>query len=151
MGTGYSHLLANGRLAQGGAPPPHARLPFDVVVLAAMEYQPDLPGYRVLRVPLDDGPPPDHATRVVIRGAARRVADCVRAGDRVLVTCWQGKNRSGVIAGLALCELGVPGWRAARHVRAVRGGLTNQHFHALVVGAPPARAPCGRIALSVPA
>jgi protein-tyrosine phosphatase len=133
MTAGFSYLLSDGRLAQGAALPPDVRLPFDVIVLAAMEYQPDLPGYRVLRVPLDDGPPPDSATRARIRGAARRVAECVRAGDRVLVTCWQGKNRSGVIAGLALAELGVPGARAAQRIRRLRGGLTNPHFYAMVV------------------
>jgi protein-tyrosine phosphatase len=131
--AGYSYLMPGGRLAQGSAPPLGVRLPFDVIVLAAMEYQPDLPGYRVLRAPLDDGPPPDRATRTVIRGAARRVADHVRAGNRVLVTCWQGRNRSGVIAGLALVDLGLSGAEAARRIRRTRNGLTNPHFLEMVV------------------
>jgi len=134
--SGYHYLLSGGRLAQGSAPPPRARIPFDVVVLAAEEYQPDLPGYRVLHVPLDDGPPPDKVTRLRIRSAARTVADHVRIGHRVIVTCWQGRNRSGVIAGLALVELGVPRDRAVRRIRELRDGLTNPYFRAMVEGRP---------------
>lgn len=134
MSAGYSYLMPGARLAQGSAPPVGAAIPFDVVVLCAKEYQPDLPGYRVLRVPLDDGPPPSHADRVRIRGAARRVADHVRAGDRVLVTCWQGRNRSGVVAGLALVDLGLPRSEAVRRIRAYRNGLTNPYFRDMVAG-----------------
>lgn len=133
--SGYNYLMSSGLLAQGSAPPVGVPLPFDVVVLAAMEYQPELPGFTVLHVPLDDGPPPDHSTRVRICGAARRVAEHVQAGDRVLVTCWQGRNRSGVISGLAMRVLGVPGVQAAERIRRVRNGLTNPHFYAMVAGA----------------
>jgi protein-tyrosine phosphatase len=131
---GYSYLMPGDRLAQGSAPPPGMPLPFDVVVLAAQEYQPELPGFHVLRVPLDDGPPPDKLTRARIRHAAREIADRVRLGQRVLVTCWQGRNRSGVLAGLALRELGLPGQRAAGRIQRLRNGLTNPHFYAMVVG-----------------
>lgn len=132
--SGYSYLMPGGLLAQGSAPPPGARLPFDTIVLAAMEYQPDMPGYEVLRVPLDDGPRPDAETVGRIRSAAHAVANRVRAGRRVLVTCWQGRNRSGVIAGLAMRELGVPGVLSARRIRRIRNGLHNPHFLRLVVG-----------------
>jgi protein-tyrosine phosphatase len=131
----YSYLMPGGRLAQGSAPSPRARLPFDVVVLAAEEYQPDLPGYPVvMHVPLDDGPPPDKVTRMRIRSAARKVSDHVRLGDRVLVTCWQGRNRSGVIAGLALVNMGVPGERAVHRIQRLRDGLRNPYFRAMVRG-----------------
>jgi protein-tyrosine phosphatase len=129
----YTFLLRDRCLAQGSAPPPGVWMPFDMVVLAAVEYQPDLPGYAVLRVPLDDGPPPGASTVARIRWAARTIATEVRAGRRVLVTCRQGRNRSGVLAGLALVELGVPGARAARLIRRLRNGLTNPHFWAMVV------------------
>ena len=132
---GYSHLLRNGRLAQGSAPPIGVRLPFDTVVLAAMEYQPDLPGHDVLHAPLDDGPPPTQDERALIRRSAHEVARRVRAGQRVLVTCWQGRNRSGVIAGLALVELGVPGAQAAAKIRRTRNGLTNPYFFEMVAQA----------------
>jgi protein-tyrosine phosphatase len=130
--SGYSYLMPGGLLAQGSAPPPGVRIPFDVIVLAAMEYQPDLPGYEVLHVPLDDGPPPSPRERAHIRENAKRIARRVRAGKRVLVTCWQGRNRSGVLAGLALVELGLPGNRAARRIQRIRNGLTNPHFLAMV-------------------
>jgi protein-tyrosine phosphatase len=107
-------------------------MPFDVIVLAAMEYQPDIPGYTVLKVPLDDGPPPDHVTRMRIRRTAREIADRVRMGQRVLVTCWQGRNRSGVLAGLALVSLGVHPIQAVGRIRRLRDGLTNPHFRAMV-------------------
>lgn len=129
----YSYLLSDGRLAQGSAPPPYVPLPFDVIVLAAMEYQPDMPGFKVIYAPLDDGPPPTPAERRQIRTTSNEVARLVRGGQRVLVTCMQGRNRSGVIAGLALVELGVPGAHAARKIRRLRNGLTNPYFHEMVV------------------
>jgi protein-tyrosine phosphatase len=134
---GFTHLLEDGRLAQGSAPPVGARLPFDVVVLAAAEYQPALPGYEVLRVPLEDRfppkPPPDTDTRNSVHETACRIARRVRSGRRVLVTCHQGRNRSGLLAGLALVELGVPGLRAATLIRLLRNGLTNPYFLRMVV------------------
>lgn len=130
---GYTYLTADGRLAQGAAPPPGVKLPFDTIVLAAMEYQPHMPGYEVLHVPLDDsGPPPTRHERRLIRDNASRIARRVRAGKRVLVTCRMGRNRSGVLAGLALVELGVPGPTAAKRIQAFRGGLTNPHFFKIV-------------------
>ena len=134
---GYSYLLGNRRLAQGSAPPTDARLPFDAVVLAAVEYQPELPRYAVLRVPLEDrfppDPPPDARTVAFIERAAGEVAREVRRGGRVLVTCAQGRNRSGVLAGLALVQLGCPGPQAAALIRRLRNGLTNPYFLRMVV------------------
>jgi protein-tyrosine phosphatase len=136
MSEGYSYLLPGGLLAQGSVPPPRVRLPFDVVVLSAVEHQDvDLPGYDVVRVPLDDsGPPPSPADRALIRATAKQIAAHVRAGRRVLVTCHQGRNRSGVLAGLALVELGLPRDRAVGRIRRYRNGLTNPYFRAMVDG-----------------
>lgn len=140
MRNGYSYLLPDGRLAQGSAPPPNVELPFDVIVLAAREYQPDLPGYEVLRVPLDDsGPPPTPIERWLIHEGACKIARRLRAGKRVLVTCMQGRNRSGVLTGKALVELGLPGDRAARRIRRVRNGLTNPYFLEMVIGSRSCR------------
>jgi protein-tyrosine phosphatase len=126
------HYLFEPWLAQGSKPPSGVRLPFDVIVLAAQEYQdPDLPGYIVMHVPLDDGPP-SPLERTIIRRAAHAVANHVRARRRVLVTCWQGRNRSGVIVGLALRELGMPGREAVHRIRTLRNGLTNHYFRAMV-------------------
>jgi protein-tyrosine phosphatase len=131
MSGTYTYLAE--RLAQGSAPPEHVKLPFDTIVLSAKEYQPRMPGYEVLHVPLDDSAPTE-VERAQIRRTAREVARRVRAGKRVLVTCWQGRNRSGVIAGLALIELGVPRSQAIRRIRTLRNGLTNPYFHAMVNG-----------------
>jgi hypothetical protein len=130
----YSYLIPNW-LAQGSAPLPGMELPFDVIVFAAMEYQPVMRGYTMVRVLLDDsGPPPSTQDRARIRVVAREIAEHVRARRRVLVTCMAGRNRSGVLVGLALRHLGVPGAEAARRIQAARNGLTNPHFHAMVVG-----------------
>jgi protein-tyrosine phosphatase len=131
MSGTYSFLIDG--LAQGSAPPTNVRLPFDTIVLSAKEYQPRMPGYDVLYVPLDDSEPTD-AERAWIRRVASEVAHRVRSGERVLVTCWQGRNRSGVIAGLALVELGMPRSQAIRRIRALRNGLTNPYFYAMVDG-----------------
>ena len=134
--SGYSYLTADKLLAQGARPPVGVRLPFDVIVLAAWEYQPEMPGFEVLHVPLDDAAP-TASDRTRIRATARAVARYVRAGRRVLVTCHQGRNRSGVIAGLALVKLGMPRNQAVRLIRTLRNGLTNPHFCAMVNGTPP--------------
>lgn len=86
-------------------------------------------------MPLDDsGPPPSPADRARIRAAAHQIANHVRAGRRVLVTCWQGRNRSGVLSGLALVELGLPRARAVGRIQRYRDGLTNPYFRAMVNG-----------------
>lgn len=135
MIMGYSYLT--NRLAQGSKPPVNVPLPFEVIVLAAWEYQPNMPGFHeVMHVPLDDEferPVTIEDTRR-IRSAAQAVAQHVRDGRRVLVTCHHGRNRSGVIAGLALVELGIPRAHAVQRIRHLRDGLTNPHFRAMVEG-----------------
>lgn len=133
MTDGGYHYLAD-RLAQGSVPPPGVVLPFDVIVLAAIEFQDvHLPGYEVLRVPLDDsGPPPTDFEQKLIRLGGHEIAKRVRAGKRVLVTCRQGRNRSGVLAGRALVELGTPCNHAIERIRKLRNGLTNSYFRTLV-------------------
>jgi hypothetical protein len=82
------------------------RYRFDVLVLAAKEAQPPARlflGMRVIYAPLDDSGEPmtDKEVRTAI-WAAVRVRELLDAGKRVLVTCWQGRNRSALIAALAL-------------------------------------------------
>jgi hypothetical protein len=92
-------------LYQGSAPPQGpgvAAAGFDALVLCALEYQPParcFPGAIVLRCPLDDD-----LTRAVPKGGRRRVieagrqiAEILRRGGRVLVTCVAGRNRSGLV------------------------------------------------------
>jgi len=103
------------------------------------------PGVEVIYAPLDDDfdePPP----RDVLRGAVyagRMVALRLAERRKVLVTCWQGKNRSGLVSAIGLhLHLGISGKAAARIVQTRRkGALRNPQFCTLLDGlqAPMAR------------
>lgn len=69
-------------------------------------------------------------SKVTAEYLAGRVADEIQAGGVVLVHCWGGRNRSGLITALALTRLqGITGAEAARTVKAVRrGALVNRFF-----------------------
>lgn len=81
---------------------------FDVVVFCAEEYQPrssSFPGVRVIRCGIDD----DDLTRrekEKVLVTALDVDDSRRDGEEVLVTCWQGVNRSALVAASALILAG---------------------------------------------
>lgn len=92
------------RLWIGGKPPFDRDLPgVDVLVLCAQELQPDKLGFRgaVIRCPIPDSVLSTHELRrALITG--REVAKQLVSGKRVLVTCAAGRNRSALVAGLAL-------------------------------------------------
>ena len=99
------------RLWQGSAPPmgPRvARAGFDLLVLCAEEYQPaaeSFGGVRVLHAPNDDA---FKLTKSQWRGAQKaslEVADALERGEKVLVTCAAGLNRSGLVSALAMLRL----------------------------------------------
>ena len=94
--------------------------PFDdVISMSSAAPSPRLrPDGLWLHVPIDDGPLEEPE---VVRETARTVAERVRAGRRVLVHCWAGLNRSGVVAARALMFMGVPAADAIAAVRAARG------------------------------
>ena len=128
----------SGNLWVGSAPPMGSGVSraFDCLVLAAVEYQLDpafFRGVEVLAAPLnDDGTPITMEEMATAVRAAGRVISWLAAGKRVLVTCHMGRNRSGLIAALALC-MGpgkVPSEAAVAAVRAARGpaALSNGHF-----------------------
>jgi len=133
---GYGYVCPN--LAIGSKPPIGQSLPFDVLVLTAWEVIKFYPGYaspasfsgtRVLYVPLDDATIPlSEATRAL--DAGRKAADYVRRGKRVLVTCNQGRNRSGLVTAFALMDLGYPSTESVRRIRKARGddALSNDFF-----------------------
>jgi len=112
----------------------------DTLVLAARENQPPthlFPGLEVIHVPLDDAPGRQmHAAEIE---SALRAAQCVaqrlRSGRRVLVTCQMGLNRSALIAALAMH--GVYGMRPDEiiaRLRRARGrwALSNPNFEKLL-------------------
>lgn len=140
-------------LWQGSWPPPGAWLGqrgFSTLVLCAMEYQPPhsvhphfamvpgvtsanpWPGVEVVYAPQDDdfeNPPPREVLRLAIK-AGRIVAARLADKRKVLVTCNQGKNRSGIVSALGLhFHLGISGEAATRIVQTKRtGGLRNPQF-----------------------
>jgi hypothetical protein len=131
------------RLWQGSVPTAGRHLPFDLVVLCAQEHQfpiavygvrPFGPRARVLRCPLTDGGAPlsNHGVSRAF-GAAVEVARAYMNGERVVVTCQAGLNRSGLVVALALLEMGVDAPSAVQAVRRARpGGLGNVHFEHLI-------------------
>ena len=85
-----------------------------------------------------------------LRDLAAEVAAAARSADgepdRVYVMCHHGLNRSGLVAGLILRELGVSGDEAVRRVMAARpGALANGAFREIVEDPhPPAPSPRAR-------
>ena len=73
---------------------------------------------------------------VRVRELGTLVADAVRDGRRVLVRCSGGLNRSGVVVGEALLQLGLAPEDAVAAVRRARGpwALTNPGFVAHLTG-----------------
>lgn len=111
----------------------HGRsLGIDVLVLAAEEYTPscfESQGVQVYYAKLDDAIP----SREELARANQIADDVTRRylrGDRVLITCYMGLNRSGLITALVLRRAyGMTGAEAVRAVRAARPhALGNAHF-----------------------
>lgn len=131
------------RLWVGARPPFDRDLPdFDVLVLCAQEIQPAVLGFgrQVLRVPLPDSALTTEETRRALIGG-RRVAEALVAGNRVLVTCQQGMNRSALVASLALGHvtrmtapqiITLVRSRRTPGVPADQGALRNPHFCDLI-------------------
>ena len=124
-------------LYQGSYPPVGHKVAsegFHVLVLAANENQrADMyPGVEVICAPGDDDERP-HRLPNFLPGwndAAQKVADHVKAGRKVLVTCMGGYNRSGFVTASALKILtGWSGEKCVKHVQACReGAFSNELF-----------------------
>lgn len=139
-----------GELWQGGveAAANAALHGFNVVVLCAEEAQftrPEeaalLEGLEVIRFPGDDarldaGHMHGHVERA--KEIAKKVAGCVRDRKRVLVTCFCGWNRSGLVTALATRILTRrPGKQIVARIRAKRpNALSNASFRAYVEALP---------------
>ena len=112
---------------------------FDLLVLCAEEYQPpstEFPGVKVIHAPFDDNKVgPTAQEKKIASHAATRVAHALREGAKVLVTCYAGRNRSGLVTGLALVENGHDPLRAYMLITDKRDyALTNKFFVDLIVG-----------------
>lgn len=118
---------------------------FDVLVLCAEEFQPEaslFPGVEVIHAGFHDGgDPPTKADIATAKAAAEVVADRLQRDRRVLVTCWLGINRSGLVTALALCNVtGMSGADAVSLIRSRRpGSLLNEHFVRLLYRIPERR------------
>ena len=82
---------------------------------------------------LDDGLP----DLPKLRAVARLGATLVEAGHRVLAHCGMGFNRSALVAGLILCELGFSGADAVARLKQRRpGALFNDCFAGYLASLP---------------
>lgn len=125
-----AHEIAHD-LWQGGKPPygtSVAESGFRILVLTAREFQPEsvyFPDIKVIHAPNDDHPKFGSLTKEKLRGAvgaARQVTDAIKNGQKVLVTCAAGLNRSGLVSGIVLHMLyGWPGEKCVQVVREKRG------------------------------
>jgi hypothetical protein len=130
----YTKVLEN--LYIGGAPPPQSKLDlmFGGLVLCAREYQPTIfTNLNVVYAPMDDdGASISMEDAEMAVNASNAVIEWMGRGLKVLVTCYAGRNRSGLVTALALCKgpLQMPPSNAIRKIRAVRGmdSLSNTGF-----------------------
>jgi protein-tyrosine phosphatase len=120
------------QVAQGGFPgdpkglivTPQIFNVFDVVAFTAQEAIPrgfkPPPGKTAYSCPLDDDPyrPIPHEVAGYAHQFARQLAGHVGRGQKVLVTCFQGVNRSGLITGLTLMY--AYGFSGAKTVQIIR-------------------------------
>jgi len=84
----------------------------------------------------DDIQPPSERERLIALHAARFAVEGLRAQQKTIVLCREGKNRSGLVVALALTQLtGCPGAAAIRIVQAARPhALYNVYFRELLEG-----------------
>ena len=74
-----------------------------------------------------------------LQAVARLGADMVRSGHRVLSHCGMGFNRSALVAGLILVDLGMSGPEAVAQMRSRRpGALFNEVFAEYLASLPGA-------------
>jgi len=146
-------------LWQGSVPPQGAELQkagFDLVVLSAREWQPDVfddgffEGVEVVTAPLDDDeivPIPREDLRGALK-AAHLSAEAIADGKKVLITCAAGMNRSGLISAMTMHLL--YGWAGEVCMQEVREGrgvrrdgmwpLDNRQFEDLLERLPARQA-----------
>ena len=99
-------------LWQGTYPPTGdtlRKLGFDVVVLAAEEYQPESSrftgGVKVIHAPNDDAPISEGGDTSLALRVSAETAQALRDGKKVLSTCAAGLNRSGLVSSFTLMRL----------------------------------------------
>lgn len=138
----------------GSAPPcgkTLSRLGFGVLALCAFEHQPDaedFPRVFVMRTDLiDDGSPLTKAQFEKSLFLSAHLCREILAGKRALVTCMQGRNRSGFVAALTYARLtGCDGRTAIRAIQTKRDSpfgpaLVNKSYVEALNMVPPRESP----------
>lgn len=124
----------------GSVPDPtKAYTEFSAIVLCAQEFQPRFRRFKgtVIRAPFADTKYPTAKERRIAIRSAREVAKRLKKGQRVLVTCAMGLNRSGLVTGLALRMASrMHPTEIIRRIREARGeyALSNPAFERIVRG-----------------
>lgn len=104
------------------------------IVFCAKEHQPPSfmhPNMAVIYAPMDDVVPMPKEQIALAISTARTVSRYLMSGRRVLVTCFMGWNRSGLVAALAMrMAFGLSAEEAINAIRAARGpnALSNTDF-----------------------
>ena len=111
----------------------------DPVCAAVLGYHPALPAYpgvQLVYAPADDDfdKPPSPAVLELAGKAAAAAAFRILQGGKVMVSCWAGKNRSGLVTCLTLQGLtGIGGPGILQHMAKARPqALTNPQFRAAI-------------------
>lgn len=114
----------------GAAPAPDAALTqFDAVILCAAEWQPYLEHPDVVYTGFRDTLSPEPFELARAEDAGRRVETLARRRRSILVTCVAGRNRSGLVTGIALHRLGIPAAQAVGLIQRRRpNALSNPVF-----------------------
>jgi hypothetical protein len=147
----YAEVIPGLSLASAAHSPAEMLSMFDVLIdVGGRDRWQGDPDPRYSFHPLDDVPFIVDAE--MIHTVGETIASLVRAGKHVAVNCLSGVNRSGLLVGRALVELGYTPEEAIEVIRSARGpmALSNQRFvRFLLVDCTP-RALARRRQLSLP-
>jgi protein-tyrosine phosphatase len=131
------HMITD-RLWMGGMPTGIPKLfeKWDVIVFCAGEYQPhvELPENRnksIMRVPFDDSANAiNNSVAAELHKRAKQLAQMHAEGKNILITCFAGVNRSGLLTALTLrYAFGCDGDEAIYTIQAIRTfALSNKAF-----------------------
>jgi hypothetical protein len=125
----YTEVIPGLFLASAAHSPAEMLSMFDVLIdVGGRDRWAGDPDPRYSFHPLDDVP--FIADAEMIHRVGERIASLVIEGKHVAVNCLSGVNRSGLLVGRALVELGCMPEEAIEAVRSARGpmALSNQHF-----------------------
>ncbi len=125
----YAEVIPGLTQASAAHPPAEMLEMFDVLIdVGGRDRWEGEPDPRYSFHPLDDVP--FIADAEMIHTVGERIACARQSREHVAVNCMSGVNRSGLLVGRALVELGYTPEQAIEAVRSARGpmALSNQHF-----------------------